>query len=137
MSGHSSVFARKDAALVGHVLAEQIGVLEVQRVGSEINFGFRARSTVFRGALAALVFIFMSFAGHNKLFNFAMNGVAAQRGVVFLHFEFFRLQLFVAAGAVAGGRFALLARLGAFNGDDFAGHKFYSFSFDLLLLSST
>src|ERR1017187_7036787 len=57
-----------------------------------------------------------------------MQRVAAQEPVVFFNFQLFRLQLFVPGGGVARRRFAFLARLGAFDGDDFAWHD-YSFSF--------
>jgi hypothetical protein len=69
VGGHPGVFAREDAALVGHVLTEKIRVFEIQRVGGKINFRFRARSAIFGWALAALVFVFMSFAGHNYLIS--------------------------------------------------------------------
>ncbi len=65
MGRHPGIFAGKNTPLVSHVLAEQIGILEIQRVGGEINFRFRARSAIFCSALAAFIFIFMSFAGHN------------------------------------------------------------------------
>jgi hypothetical protein len=69
VGGHPSVFARKDAALVGNVLAEEIRVFEIQRVGGKIDFRFRTRGTVFRRALAAFIFIFVGFAGHNYLIS--------------------------------------------------------------------
>src|SRR5271170_5022399 len=53
-----------------------------------------------------------------------MEGAAAQGGVVFFDLQLLGLQLFVASRCVARGRFALLARLGAFNGDDFSGHGY-------------
>jgi hypothetical protein len=42
MRGQAGVFARQDAALIGHELPEQIGVLEIQRVGGEVNLRLRA-----------------------------------------------------------------------------------------------
>ena len=86
MGGHAGVFAGENAALVGHVLAEQIGVLVVQGVGREIDFGLGPGRAVLHRALAALVFVFMGFAGHNNLFDFAVKGVAAQRGIILLQF---------------------------------------------------
>jgi hypothetical protein len=62
---HPGVFAGQNAALVGHVLAQQIGVLEIQRVGGEVNLGFWTRRAVFHGTLAALVLFGVSFPGHN------------------------------------------------------------------------
>ena len=51
-------------------------------------------------------------------------GVADDADVVaFFDFELFGLELFIASGGVAGGGFAFLARLGALDGDDFAGHR--------------
>ena len=91
MGGHAGVFAGQDAALVGHVLAKQIGVFVIERVGGEINLGFGPGRAIFHGALAALFFVFMGLAGHKKLFDFAVNGVAPQRGVILLHFQFVRL----------------------------------------------
>jgi hypothetical protein len=66
VGGHAGVFARQDAALVGHVLAKQIRILEIQGVGGEINLGFGTRRAVFHGALSALVSVGMGFAGHNN-----------------------------------------------------------------------
>ena len=66
MRGHAGVFARKNAALVGHILAQQIGVLEIQRVLGEVNLRLGAGRAVFRcAALAALVFFGVRLAGRN------------------------------------------------------------------------
>jgi len=65
MRGHPGVFARQDAALVGDVLAEQVGVLEIQRVFGEVNFRLWARRAVLGGAaVAALVFFRVCLAWH-------------------------------------------------------------------------
>src|SRR5262245_1184150 len=48
------------------------------------------------------------------LLDLLMQCVALQGRIVFFDFELFGLKLFVAAGRVAGGRLAFLARLGAF-----------------------
>jgi hypothetical protein len=70
MRRHSGVFAGQNAALVGHVLPEQVRVLEIQRILREINFWFRARRAVFRrAARPALVFFGVRFAGHNYLIS--------------------------------------------------------------------
>jgi hypothetical protein len=50
MRWQAGVFAGQDAALVGHELPEQVGVLEIQRVDGEIYFRFRTRRAIFRGA---------------------------------------------------------------------------------------
>src|SRR6266571_2470378 len=56
-----------------------------------------------------------------------MERVTTQRRIVFFELQFFGLELLVPRRGVARGRLALLARLGAFDGDDFPGHD-YSFS---------
>jgi hypothetical protein len=66
MSRHTGVFAGQDAALIGDVLAEQIGVLIVQGVGGEINLRLWPGCAIFHWALAALIFVGMSFAGHKN-----------------------------------------------------------------------
>ena len=68
MGGKTRVFAWKNAALIGDELLEQIDVLEVKRVKSEIDFRLRPRSPVFhRAALPArFVFIFVYFAWHKN-----------------------------------------------------------------------
>src|SRR2546427_9043650 len=52
-----------------------------------------------------------------------MERVTAQKRIVLPDLQLFRLHLFVAGGGVARGGLALLPRLGAFNGDNFAGHN--------------
>ena len=70
MRGHASVFARQDATLIGHILAEQGNVLEIQSVLGEVNFWLRTGRAVFRGAaIAALVFFGVRLAGHNYLIS--------------------------------------------------------------------
>ncbi len=69
MRRQAGVFARQNAALVSHELAQEIGVLEIERVGGKINFGFGTRRAHFsvRGAAvrAALIwFVGASFARH-------------------------------------------------------------------------
>src|SRR5271165_3518214 len=53
--------------------------------------------------------------------------MAAQRRVVLPDLELFRLQLFIAGGGVARRGLAFLARFGAFDGDNFAGHGLFLF----------
>ena len=71
MRGHPGVFARQDAALVGHELPEQVGVLEIQRVDGKINFRFWTRRAIFRGAArtAAFPFVSVGFAWHGYLIS--------------------------------------------------------------------
>jgi hypothetical protein len=79
MGRKTCVFARKNATLVSDELFEQVDVLEIKRVKSEIDFWFGTRCPVFhRTAFAAwLIFIFVDFAWHKRLFNFPMDRVTA------------------------------------------------------------
>src|SRR5690349_2922205 len=61
------------------------------------------------------------------LFNFAVEGVAAKSRVILFQLQLFGFELLIAGGAIARRGFSLFARLGAFDGDDFARHN-YSFS---------
>ena len=47
MSGEAGVFARKNPALVGDELAEQVGVLKIQGIHRKINFGLGTRGADF------------------------------------------------------------------------------------------
>src|SRR5271170_3090583 len=69
MRGQAGVFARQDAALVGHVLPEQISVLEIEGVEREVNFWFWTRRAFHRTAVAALVLFGVRFAWHNYLIS--------------------------------------------------------------------
>jgi len=71
MGGQAGVFAGQDAALVSHKLPEQIGVLEIQRVGGEINLRFRPGRTTFHRAArtTAIRFIGIGPAGHGYLIS--------------------------------------------------------------------
>lgn len=105
MGRESRILSRQDAALIGHKLSQQIGVFEVQRIDSKVDFGFGPRGTHFgEGTSAAgtslFGFVWASFSRHG-LFDFAMQGVAAQRGIVLPQFEFFGFQLLIARRSVA------------------------------------
>src|SRR5664279_3491920 len=65
-----------------------------------------------------------------------MEGVAAQGPVVLHKLQLFGLELLVPRGGVAGRGLALLARFGAFDSNDFAGHN-YSFSLGFSSASSS
>src|ERR1035441_2438356 len=65
-----------------------------------------------------------------------MESVAAQGRVVFLDRQLLRLKLLVPRRGVARRGLALLPRLGAFDGDDLAGHS-YSFSLGFSSASSS
>jgi hypothetical protein len=71
MRGQAGVFAGQDAALVGHKLPEQIGVLEVERVGGEINLRLRTLRAGFRHAVGPMVIrsFLVGFAGHGYLIS--------------------------------------------------------------------
>src|SRR5258707_956742 len=56
-----------------------------------------------------------------------MHGMAAQSGVILLELQLLGLELFVARGGVARGRLSLFSRFGAFDRDNFPGHKFIPF----------
>src|ERR1039457_2852447 len=71
MRGHPGVFARQDAALVGHILAEQIDVFEIKRVGGKVNLWLRTRRAFFHLAATrtAAVLVGMGFAWHGYLIS--------------------------------------------------------------------
>src|SRR5436190_8791982 len=52
-----------------------------------------------------------------------MKRVPAERWIVLPDLKLLRLELFVTAGHITGGRLAFLARFCALNGDSFAWHK--------------
>ena len=93
MRRQTGILARENAALVGHKLPEQVSVFEIESVDGKIDLGFRTGCTDFsKGRTAAsatlLGFVGSGFSRH-KLFDFAMQGVAAQRRIVFSQLEFF------------------------------------------------
>src|SRR4026208_1731064 len=47
MRGRARVFARQNASLIGHERAQQVRVLEIERVEREINFRLRPRCAAF------------------------------------------------------------------------------------------
>src|SRR5664280_1515336 len=63
--------------------------------------------------------------------------MAPQGGIILLEFQFLGLQFLVARGRVARGRLAQFPGFRAFNGDDFAWHGSYSFSFVFSSASSS
>src|SRR5258708_973607 len=78
MSGQAGVFAGQDPALIGHELAKEVGVLEIERVGGKINFRFGARGPHFsiRGAAGRAAFFFLvrsSFAWHGLLGDYLIS----------------------------------------------------------------
>ena|ERR1051325_1575881 len=131
MRRQACVFAGEDTSLVRDELLEQVDVLEIQRIHSEINFWLRARSADFavsRAAMTAFVgFIWSSFSRHSVLLDFAVQCVPSQGRIIFLNLQLFGLKLFVPCGGVARRGLPFLSRLGAFDGNDFSRHD-YSFS---------
>ena len=95
------VLPRQDASLGGHERPQQGDILKIKRVAREVDFGFgarRARFTIGRpsAGTAFVWFVGASFAWHRSwLFDFAVEGVPAQRRVVFLELQLFRLELLV------------------------------------------
>jgi hypothetical protein len=71
MRGHPRVFARQDAALICHILPEQIGVFEIERVNGEVNLRFRPRRAIFRLVTrpTAVPFVCIGFAWHGYLIS--------------------------------------------------------------------
>ena len=102
MRREARVFSRQDATLVGHKLLQQVDVFEIERVDRKINFRLRTRRSGFiRGAAALFRFIWASFSGHRVLLDFAMQRVPAERWVILLDLQLFRLELLVAGSRVA------------------------------------
>ena len=93
MGWQAGIFPRQDSACVGDELFEQVDVLKIQRVHGEINFRLgpgRARFHRPSPTRAATRFIDVGLARHN-LFDFAVHGVAAKKGVVLFQLQFLRL----------------------------------------------
>jgi kynureninase len=64
MGGQTGVFAREDPALVGHELAEQVGVFEIEGIDGEVDFGFgTGRADFGVGTPAAAAFVGLIWAG--------------------------------------------------------------------------
>ena len=105
MRRKTGIFAWEDAALVSDKLFEQVDVLEIEGIDSEIDFRLGARGanfTVGGAAMTAFVrFVWTSFSRHKVLFDFAMQGVPAERWIVFFDLELFRLEFFVTRCGVA------------------------------------
>lgn len=66
MRGKTGVFTRQNASLIGHELAKQIRILEVEGVHREINLRLRARCAFFSRATAtaAVGFVCVCLARH-------------------------------------------------------------------------
>jgi len=111
-------------------IAEKIALLDVVSGGRTIfGFGRGVRRSVEglrpRPLLESL-FSVLVLRGIGRLLDFAMECVTAQGRIVFPDLELLGLELFVARGGVAGGRFAFLACFRAFDGNNFAGHNYSS-----------
>src|SRR2546430_9585358 len=72
----------------------------------------------------------LAVLGCIRLFGLAMKGVLPQKRIVFLFLEPVRRlrALLVSLGHVTRNRFAERFRFGAFEGDNFLGHRRYSFA---------
>jgi hypothetical protein len=64
MRGQAGVFARQNAALVGHERAEQGHVFVIERVGREINLRLGPRRAVLAGAALVGLFVGVGLAWH-------------------------------------------------------------------------
>src|SRR5205085_8563932 len=97
----AGVFARQNTASIGHELAQQGGVLEIQGIYREIDLRFRTRSPDFHliaAAWAAFVFFLMGFSWHGSLLDFAVQGMAAEIAIVLHQFNLLGLRFLVAGG---------------------------------------
>src|SRR5688572_19912008 len=121
MRGQARVLAGQDTALVCDKRTEEVCVLVIKRVEREVDLRLRPRRAALCGTAFAL-FVRVSLAWH-KLLHFPMNCMAAQKRIVLFDLQFLRLQLLVSRGGIARGRLALLARLRAFDSDNFSRHK--------------
>ena len=108
MRGQAGIFAWENTSGVRYELAEQIDILIVKSIHSEIDFRLRARSADFhRAALGSTVFaatwlVCIGFAGHKILADFAMQCMPAEEAIIFHQFDFFSLKLLVPGGEIAG-----------------------------------
>ncbi len=85
MRRQSRVLPGKDPTRVSRELPEQVHVVVGQRVLREINLGLGARSATFRrttGTSVTVLAVRMSFAGHDRLLDLAMQRVTTQKPVV-------------------------------------------------------
>ena len=122
--GQARVLAGKNAPLVGHELPEEIRILEIQSVDSEIDFRFGPLKPLLGlRAPAAPSFLFLVGFTRHSLLDFLVDRVPPQKWIVLFDFKPLGLELLVLVGGVARRRFAFLARLGAFEGNDFAWHN--------------
>src|SRR5687768_7670369 len=77
----AGVFPREDAPLVSDKLAEEGGILKIERIDSEIDLRLGPRRARFhRAPAAAFLFLWMCFAWHNLL-DLPVQSVAAQERV--------------------------------------------------------
>src|SRR5207244_6861470 len=124
MGRHAGDAAGKNLAALGHEFFQQIGVFVIDRFDRDVEPAWR------HGEIGAAKCgsAFSGLGLHRKLFGFAMKRVLTQKRIVFLFFEPVRrlLAFLVPLGHITRNRFAKRLRFGAFEGDNFLGHKVYS-----------
>src|ERR1700731_323417 len=125
MGRHAGDAARKNFAALGDEFLQQVGILVIDRFDRDVDPapGHSAVGAAECGAA------FGGFGLHGSLFGFAMKRVLTQMRIVFLFLEPVRRArtFLVTRGHVPRNRFAQRFRFGALEGDDFLGHRGYSF----------
>ena len=117
MGRQARVFTGQDPALISDELAEQRGILEVQCIDREVDFGFRTRGPFFHGTPSATVTVLLlgiGFARHRGLLDLAVDSVPPQSWVVLLELDLLGLKFFVPSRRVARGGLPFLACFSAF-----------------------
>ena len=118
--GHAGDPAGKDFSALRDEALEEVGVFVIDRFEVEVHAAARHRAVGFAEIGPAV----RSFRLHGVLFDFAVERVALEEGVVFLLLQAVRRlrALFVACGDVPRSGFPLGFRLGAFESDVFLCH---------------
>lgn len=129
VSGEASHAAGKDLASLGRELAKEVGVLEVDRVGGDVE-ATAGHASVGAAEVAATLFcLWCAHVGEwverGRLLGLAMECVALEIWIILLFFKAARgvQALLVAGRDVAGDGLAFGNRFGALNDDDVAWHK--------------
>jgi hypothetical protein len=122
---HASDAAGKDFAAFGYEFLKKIGILVIDRFDGDVDATTRHRpiSTAESGAA------FGCFRLHEGLFGLAMEGMLPQEPIVFFLLQAIRglRTLLVSLAHITRDRLPERFGLGAFERDDFLGHRNYSF----------
>jgi hypothetical protein len=123
MRRHPGHAARKDLATLGDKFFEEIGIFVIDRFQGNVDPA--ARHGAIRATKSGTAFGCLGL--HDGLFGFAMQGMLAQKRIVFLLFEaVWGLRTLLIPGAhVTRDRFAESLGFSAFERDDFLGHKLF------------